>query len=268
MKKTTQKPTDNGSREEQPEKKKCPTSVKKTGKRKPAAKSSRRTKKQRESATRALMKLLIMGLATLVLVLATLLLRRGMHTPSEQHLPLSEGSLSEEPHVREHGKDESVEDTEEQTATEMSEEDDTAESSAQSDTPKQISTALYFLYYDETHESLTYKPVFVTLAGSDAYKRALQKLFSGAPSSSLETSIPGTIRVRSIDVENSIAYIDLSDDFVQGAYGDIATARVNQILLTMTHFPGISAIVISVEGKPLETMGDGRRYSWPLRRRL
>lgn len=236
---------------DQPENKAVKKTAKKTRK-----KTTSRGRRKKDNYTRPLMILLIMGLCTAVLILSSLLLQRGGITVQPKvesdHSSVKQSQKADIPKEKEQPVQKAV---------------DTAPKDEAQETLEAIVSVLYYIYYDEDSDSLSYRGVKAEVPAENPYISTLRKLIASKPSS-LETSLPSTIRVNSVRVADGVAYIDLSSEFAEGAYGDIAPARVNQILLTMTQFEDISGITLSVNGSIIETMADGRHYSWPLRRRL
>ncbi|MFW5808800.1 MAG: GerMN domain-containing protein [Spirochaetota bacterium] len=250
--------------------KSAPTTAKKgvpkrvAGSRAKAAAGKRRTRRKKESYTRPLLILLVMGLATAVLVLSSLLIRKNSTPLDDRTETVTRQSVerTQDPDdtvLQHEAPSTETEDVAAEEGTGTVEDEPTA---------SLHTVRLYYIYYDETADALAYRPVEASVEGENIHEATLRRLFQGPENASLKTSLPESVGINAVRVTDNVAYIDLTDGFTEGAYGDIATSRVNQILLTMMQFQDVSAITISVNGRVLETMGDGRRYTWPLQRIL
>ena len=81
-------------------------------------------------------------------------------------------------------------------------------------------------------------------------RAALQALLDGPGAArTLKTPIPGGVQIRSLGVAGGIASIDLSAAF-RDPRADTAAAQT-AVVETMTALPGITSVVLSVEGIPL-----------------
>jgi spore germination protein GerM len=79
--------------------------------------------------------------------------------------------------------------------------------------------------------------------------QALEALLAGPrPGTNLVSPIPHGVEIRSIKVTDRVAYIDLSVAFRDGP--DMQAAET-AIVETLTELPGITSVVLSVEGTPL-----------------
>jgi spore germination protein GerM len=93
-------------------------------------------------------------------------------------------------------------------------------------------------------------------AGGDLARAALQALIAGPrPGTNLVNPIPRSVEIRSIKVTDKVAYVDLSAAFRNARDKQAAQAA---ILETLTELPGITSVVLSIEGQP---MGEPQRRS-------
>ncbi|MDA3901145.1 MAG: GerMN domain-containing protein [Spirochaetes bacterium] len=131
---------------------------------------------------------------------------------------------------------------------------------------------IYLLYFNENTETLTYRSVKRPLRKAARYEDALSMLLHGPVKEEgrkgFESSLSTGMRISSVSVKNGIATVDVSKEFVKNSFGDIGVARVNQVFMTLTQFPEIKALIITVNGKPIDTMDDGRHFTWPQYKRL
>jgi spore germination protein GerM len=228
--------------------------LKKTDKKRSAPKRSVRRKKNKESYTRALMILTIMFLTTAVLVLTSFLLQNQMSTVSSENIEKASTGNVEKNSISKKN-------------TNVQKEKNTDESEPDNK-EKKLTAKLYFIHFNEQTEELEYKSIKTQISSDNPYKDILDNLISGPAETSLETSLPQTIGVVDINIKNKVAYVNLTENFLDGAYGDIAIARINQIVLTLTQFNTINSVELQINSIPIETMGDGRNFSWPISRRL
>lgn len=175
-------------------------------------------------------------------------------------LPESSGNTTK-------GKKERVEDTG-KPGDEKQKTDDQNEEEQNKTTESVVS--LFLLSYDETRDVVQYVPVkrkFRDVTVNTALAALIKGPDSREKERGLLTTIPPGLKIRSVSVEGDTATIDLSAEFMEEAFGDIAVNRINQIYMTATQFSNISSIVIHIEGKPLDEI-DGRYIEWPMKRRL
>jgi spore germination protein GerM len=94
-------------------------------------------------------------------------------------------------------------------------------------------------------------PVSRRMPADDNLPRAaLQALLDGPEAgTALQPSIPGGVKIRSLQLVNGMAEIDLSAEFLHepAAVGRAQTAVVD----TLTALPNVTSVSLSVEGKPL-----------------
>lgn len=128
------------------------------------------------------------------------------------------------------------------------------------------------LYYlnENTGKILT-RPVIREVEGTDPLAAALTELVKPLSSADekrgLITAMPEGLKLRSVTVRNGIAEIDLSQEFFENAMGDFLTGRLNQFFYTAIQFPGVKAIAIRINGKPMVSNGgDGLPLSWPMKK--
>jgi spore germination protein GerM len=94
-------------------------------------------------------------------------------------------------------------------------------------------------------------------ANNDLPRAALQALLAGPKAGTgLKSLIPEGVAIRSIDVEGEVARIDLSKAFL--SYDQHPITAEASIVQTMTSLPGVSSVVLSVEGNRLTDASGSR----------
>jgi spore germination protein GerM len=90
---------------------------------------------------------------------------------------------------------------------------------------------------------------------STALETAMQELLAGPGDAGETTTIPTGTKLRSVTKKADGIHIDLSEEFKTGGGTTSMTGRVAQVLYTATSVDPKASVWISVEGKPLETLG-------------
>ncbi len=85
-------------------------------------------------------------------------------------------------------------------------------------------------------------------------RAAIEKLIEGPTLNELETeyftSLPPKVRIQSLSVTNGVAAIDFSRKFEEGVGGSCRVAAIRaQITETLTQFPTVQSVVISIDGR-------------------
>lgn len=84
-------------------------------------------------------------------------------------------------------------------------------------------------------------------------KQVLEELIKGPQRQDLNRTIPQEVTVKSVAIENEIAYVDFSEEMHtkhwHGAAGEAMT--INSIVKTLTEFNDIKKVKMTVEGKPM-----------------
>ena len=64
----------------------------------------------------------------------------------------------------------------------------------------------------------------------------------------ITTQIPAGTPLREVTLEGSVATVDLGEQFAAGTSAESLTARVAQVVLTATRFPGVHSVRLLVKG--------------------
>ncbi len=93
--------------------------------------------------------------------------------------------------------------------------------------------------------------VFVSRPAS-TLEGAIRALLAGPTkveaSRELTTQLPAGTPLRSATLRNGLATIDLGEKFATGARAESLSARVAQVVLTATRFPGVKSVQLLVKG--------------------
>jgi hypothetical protein len=90
--------------------------------------------------------------------------------------------------------------------------------------------------------------------------RAAMEALCAGPSSTeraagLGTAVPGGTQLLGVSVATGVATVDLSDRFTAGGGSLSMTARVAQVVYTLTQFPTVRSVRFRVEGEDVATLG-------------
>ena len=130
--------------------------------------------------------------------------------------------------------------------------------------PTQTEVKLYFP--NEEGDSLG--SVKVSVPSEDKYTAAAKELVVGTKEPGLTAIFPKGVKVLGVKVEGNLAIVDFSKElthkFIGGSTGEqmLVSALVN----TMTEFPEIERVLITVEGERIETIAGHLDTSEPFTR--
>ncbi|MDD3818407.1 MAG: GerMN domain-containing protein [Actinomycetota bacterium] len=96
-----------------------------------------------------------------------------------------------------------------------------------------------------------------TVSSENKYVDALYELMKLPVDSSLVRLIPETTKINSVTVENGLAKVDLSKEFVEDRFqGDAADILlIYSIVNTLTEFPEINSVSFYIDGEKLDILG-------------
>ncbi len=96
---------------------------------------------------------------------------------------------------------------------------------------------------------------------------AIETLLTQTPDKTLTSVIPPGTELRSLKVKPDGIHVDLSKSFTTGGGSASMVGRVAQILYTATSADPDAPVFLSIEGKPLETLGgEGLMLDQPMTR--
>jgi spore germination protein GerM len=124
----------------------------------------------------------------------------------------------------------------------------------------QAEGAVYFLAAGDrdTAQSGPYLiPVARQIDSSDPFTSTMQALLGGpmADESGLSTAIPAGTTLDGVTVAGGIATVDLSSEFTSGGGSFSMSARVAQVIYTLTRFPEVDGVRFLVDGTPTTVFG-------------
>ena len=129
---------------------------------------------------------------------------------------------------------------------------------------KEVSVKLYYPNDDAT------KLVAVThkVPADDKYQAAVKALMAGTKEAWLTGIFPKEAKLKSLTVKNGLATVDFSKEltrrFVGGSTGELML--VGSLVDTLTEFPEIKKVQITVEGQIVETIAGHMDTSAPFAR--
>lgn len=93
--------------------------------------------------------------------------------------------------------------------------------------------------------------------------KAMEQLLAGPSTAErkagLTTAIPKGTQVREVTIDfASTARLDLTGEFASGGSGASVKMRVAQVVYTLTQIPGVTGVLIRVEGQPIQHFGRER----------
>jgi len=145
---------------------------------------------------------------------------------------------------------------EEPQDTEVSESTDTGEESEDEDEVKNGEIAINVYYLDSMGEYLVGEARIVS--SENKYVDALYELMKLPVDSSLYRLVPDSTKINSIVVEDGLAKVDFSKEFVENRI----TSDTEDILLiysivnTLTEFPEVNSVSFYIDGEKLDTLGE------------
>lgn len=144
---------------------------------------------------------------------------------------------------------------EEPQDTEIDESADTSEESKDEDEVKNGEIAINVYYLDSMGEYLVDEARIVS--SENKYVDALYELMKLPIDSSLYRLVPDSTKINSIVVEDGLAKVDFSKEFIE----DKITSDTEDNLLiysivnTLTEFPEVNSVSFYIDGEKLDTLG-------------
>lgn len=94
-----------------------------------------------------------------------------------------------------------------------------------------------------------------TDVGADAVRELLEGPTSSERSGGLTSAVPAGTTLRSLSVANGLATVDLSGSYDDGGGSLSMTARVAQVVFTLTRFPTVTRVSFKLDGRPVTSLG-------------
>ena len=114
------------------------------------------------------------------------------------------------------------------------------------------------VYFADPQTALL-RPVERTVQGQNLAEGALTALLAGPqPDEKLDLPLPKGTTLLGVSVDNGLATVDLSKEYQEGfpQGGAAQTLALYALVNTLTDLPGVRAVDILIEGKPVETLGE------------
>ena len=145
---------------------------------------------------------------------------------------------------------------EEPQDTEVSESTDTGEESEDEDEVKNGEIAINVYYLDSMGEYLVGEARIVS--SENKYVDALYELMKLPVDSSLYRLVPDSTKINSIVVEDGLAKVDFSKEFVEDKITSDTEDNllVYSIVNTLTEFPEVNSVSFYIDGEKLDTLGE------------
>jgi hypothetical protein len=115
-------------------------------------------------------------------------------------------------------------------------------------------------------------PVHRTVPATTGVARAaIEELLAGPErteaSAGIDTAVPGTTLLLGVNIADGMATVDLTRDFESGGGTTSMTARLAQLVYTVTQFPTVDAVELLLDGEPVEVFSaEGIVIDGPLTR--
>lgn len=149
------------------------------------------------------------------------------------------------------------------------------DSSASKTNPPNATTAsektlqVYWLTPTATSFELSPQPVEAPSNGNPntQLEAAMTQLLKGPSTTSVSSTIPEGTKLLALSQQQDGIHLNLSKEFTQGGGSTAMTGRLAQVLFTATSLNPNAPVWLSVEGKPLETLGgEGLVIAQPITR--
>ena len=133
--------------------------------------------------------------------------------------------------------------------------EDTTETDSGTDTEPPSSQVTYQVWFRNTDG------LFVTYRTEPATSRvgtaALESLLDGPDSFEqgygLRSAVPGDTQLLGLEIDQSIAYVDLSSEFEAGDSTASLQMRLAQVVYTLTQFPTVKGVIFRLDGQQICT---------------
>jgi hypothetical protein len=127
-------------------------------------------------------------------------------------------------------------------------------SASPSAAPAETTIRLYFVR-DEKLGVAERRVAHTTMPATAAMKALLAGPAAAEKAAGLASAVPEGTELLGLTISGSTARVDLSDTFASGGGSLSMTARVAQVVYTLTRFPTVRSVEFLVGGKPVEALG-------------
>lgn len=119
---------------------------------------------------------------------------------------------------------------------------------------QQTDVSVYFLrgeHLAATHRAIPRTPQ----VGTAALAELLAGPTAEEQSIGFSSAIPPGTRLLGLTIENGVATVDLSGQFAEEGGSLSMTARVAQVVFTLTQFPSVQGVQFRLDGQPVDALG-------------
>lgn len=117
----------------------------------------------------------------------------------------------------------------------------------------QVPVSAYFLDAEKVAPSAR------TVAGPAVAKAAMSELLQGPSDTEraqgLSSAVPAGTKLNGVSIASGTATVDLSEEFTSGGGTLSMSARVAQVVFTLTQFRSVQRVTFRIDGKPLSVLG-------------
>jgi hypothetical protein len=96
-----------------------------------------------------------------------------------------------------------------------------------------------------------------TIPATASLKALLAGPQGGEPDAGLYSVIPAGTRLLDLSIESGVAHVDLSDEFAAEDSEEAAAQRTAEVVYTLTRFPTVRRVALTVGGDPYQAAGSG-----------
>ncbi len=118
----------------------------------------------------------------------------------------------------------------------------------------ETSLRLYFLR-DEKLGVAERRVAHTSMPATAAMEALLAGPTAAETSAGLTSTVPAGTRLLGLAISGTTAQVDLSEAFASGGGSLSMTARVAEVVYTLTRFPTVRSVEFLIEGKPVEALG-------------
>jgi germination protein M len=105
-----------------------------------------------------------------------------------------------------------------------------------------------------------------TTPATEALEALLAGPLGGEPDAGLYSVIPAETKLLGLSIESGVAHVDLSGEFAAEDSEEAAVQRTAEVVYTLTRFPTVRRVALTVGGEPYSVTGSGETASAELSR--
>lgn len=116
-------------------------------------------------------------------------------------------------------------------------------------------TAVAYLLRAEKIAPVTREVEATTGVAAAALRALLEGPTDAEREAGLTTAVPEGTTLNAISIDGAVATVDLSSEFASGGGSASMSARVAQVVATLTRFPSVQRVAFRLDGEPAQTIG-------------